>query len=157
MTLENLYKDRKGFIYKIYRYVGTYDIAEDLVQEAFTKALDKFPQYDRNKGALKSWFNSILFSVMWNYKRSLKRTPFTVDIVDYLDSEDFAYYEDTELRDILMEVDNKLHRKVLLSHLVLGYSLEETSSLTGVNVGNARKIVQRFRSGYNDSQLVQNS
>lgn len=148
MTLEHLYKERKGFIYKIYRYVGTYDIAEDLVQEAFTKALVKFSQYDGKKGALKSWFNSILFSVMWNYKRSLKRQPFTVDIVDYLDSDDFAYYEDTELRDILAEVDNKTHRKVLLAHLVLGYSLEETAQMSGVNVGNARKIVQRFRVGY---------
>ena len=151
MTLEHLYKTgRKGYIYKINYYLHNYTIAEDLVQDAFVKAYAKVDQYDPAKGPLKSWFNSILFSVMWNYKRSIKRQPFTVDVMDYLDSEDFAYYEDQSLTKVLDNVKNMSHRRVLVLHLVLGYSLLETADISKEQQGNVRKIVQRYRMGFDN-------
>jgi RNA polymerase sigma factor (sigma-70 family) len=149
MTLEQLYKTgRKGYIYKINYYLHNYAVAEDLVQDAFVKAFAKISQYNKKKGTIKTWFNSILFSVLWNYKRSLKRQPFQVDILEYLDSEEFAYSEDTSLVTVLESVKNKMHRRVLVLNLVLGYSLAETASLTGEQQGNVRKIVQRYRIGF---------
>ena len=149
MTLEQLYKTgRKGYIYKINYYLYNYAVAEDLVQDAFVKAFTKAHQYDANKGTIKAWFNSILFSVLWNYKRSLKRQPFQVNILDYLDSEEFAYCEDTSLATVLENVKNKAHRRVLVLHLVLGYSLAETANLTKEQQGNVRKITQRYRNGF---------
>ena len=151
MTLEHLYKTgRKGYIYKINYYLHNYTVAEDLVQDAFVKAYAKVDQYDPTKGPLKSWFNSILFSVMWNYKRSIKRQPFTVDVMDYLDSEDFAYYEDQSLTKVLDNVKNTSHRGVLVLHLVLGYSLAETADISKEQQGNVRKIVQRYRMGFDN-------
>lgn len=151
MTLEHLYKTgRKGYIYKINYYLHNYAVAEDLVQDAFVKAYAKVDQYDPTKGSLKSWFNSILFSVMWNYKRSVKRQPFTVDVMDYLDSEDFAYYEDQSLIKILDNVKNGAHRRVLVLNLVLGYSLAETADISKEQQGNVRKILQRYRMGFDN-------
>ena len=151
MTLEQLYKTgRKSYVYKINYYLHNYAIAEDLVQDAFLKAFTKADQYDVKKGAIKAWFNSILFSVLWNYKRSLKRQPFQVNILDYLDSEEFAYCEDTSLTKVLDNVKNKSHKRVLVLNLVLGYSLAETANLTKEQQGNVRKIVQRYRNGWTD-------
>lgn len=151
MTLEHLYKTgRKGYIYKINYYLHNYTIAEDLVQDAFVKAYDKASQYNPVKGSLKSWFNSILFSVMWNYKRSLKRQPFIVDVMDYLDSEDFAYCEDQSLIKVLDNVKNTSHRRVLLLHFVLGYSLTETAAISKEQQSNVKKIVQRYKMGFED-------
>jgi len=149
MTLEQLYKtQRRHFIFQIYPYLKSFETAEELVQEAFLKAFNKISQYDPAKGTMKSWFNSILFSVMWNYKRQQKRIPYTVDVADYLDCEDFAYYEDTCLETILDSVKNIKHRRVLVLHLVLGYSLEEISVLMKEHQGNVRKIIQRYRIGF---------
>lgn len=154
MTLEQLYKtQRRHFIYKVYPYLNSYALAEDLVQDAFVKAFTKLGQYDAKKGTIKSWFNSILFSLMWNHKRHLKRQPHQVDITNYLDSEDFSYSEDIDLTSVLEEVKNSIHRRVLVLHLVLGYSLAETASLTKEQQGNVRKIVQRYRSGMNDAMF----
>jgi len=151
MTLEHLYKTgRKGYVYKINYYLRNYAMAEDLVQEAFVKAFSKLDQYDPTKGPLKGWFNSILFSVMWNHKRSIKRQPFTVDVMDYLDSGDFAYHEDQSLIKTLDEVKNVAHRRVLVLHLVLGYSLAETADISKEQQGNVRKIVQRYRMGFDN-------
>jgi len=151
MTLEQLYKaGRKGYIYKINYYLHNYAVAEDLVQDAFVKAFVKFDQYDVKKGTIKAWFNSILFSVLWNYKRSLKRQPFQVDILNYLDSEEFAYCEDTSLIKVLEGVKNKTHRHVLALHLVLGYSLAETAKISKEQQGNVRKITQRYRESWNN-------
>lgn len=149
MILEQLYKtQRRHFIYKVYPYLNSYALAEDLVQDAFVKAFTKLDQYDVKKGTIKSWFNSILFSLMWNHKRHLKRQPHQVDITNYLDSEDFSYSEDIDLTSVLEEVKNNTHRRVLVLHLVLGYSLAETASLTKEQQGNVRKIVQRYRNGW---------
>lgn len=152
MTLEQLYKtQRRHFIYKIYPYLNSYAVAEDLVQEAFIKAFTKVAQYDVKKGTMKSWFNSILFSLMWNHKRYIKRQPHQVDITNYLDSEDFGYTEDINLTSVLDGVKNKAHRRVLVLNLVLGYSLGETASLSKETQGNVRKIVQRYRMGFDNA------
>ncbi len=153
MTLEELYRNNKDrYIRKVYPYLYNVDVCEDIVQSAFSKALSRFETYKPEKGKLQTWFNSVLFSVLWDYKRSLRRTPHMLDIIDFLESEDLAYYEDTSLKDILKEVSNKQHQKMLVANLVLGYSYKETSEHLGVTQDNVRKVVQRFREGYTNGR-----
>lgn len=146
MTLTELYvKNKVRYVRKIYPYLHNQEACEDVVQEAFVKALDKFHTFDCKKSGLATWFNKVLFSVLWNYKRSLKQIPPAIDILDVLDAEDFAYYEDTELSDILSSVKNKGHQKVLVAHFILGYDYKEVASHLSLTQDNVRKIVQRFR------------
>lgn len=149
MTLEQLYKDnKKRYIRKVYPYLPNQEVCEDIVQEAFAKALNKFHTYDPKRGGLSTWFNSVLFSVLWSYKRSLRKDPAMVNILDYLECDDLAYYEDTELFEIIETVKNRKHQKVLVSHFVLGYSYKETATHLNITQDNVRKIVQRFRGDY---------
>lgn len=39
----------------IYRIVGSEEVAEDILQEAFVKIWNSFPSYDRSKGKLFTW------------------------------------------------------------------------------------------------------
>lgn len=146
MTLESLYNThRKTFIFKLYPYVHNYEIAEDLVQEAFLRALSNLSQYDEKKGALKGWFTKILFSCLWNYKRQNKKQPITYDIDSVSEEELMSYAEGEGVREYLQSIANPKHRKALISHLLLGHTYSETAAVASLEEANVRKILSRFR------------
>jgi len=146
VTLEQLYQtQRRTFVFKILPYVKIYDVAEDLVQEAFTRALTKLDQYDKRKGPIKGWFTKILFSCVWSHLREQKKTPPMYDIDLVLESDLLAYEEEPNLREYVRKTPNTKHRQALLGYFILGNTYEEISSLLGITQDNARKIVQRFR------------
>lgn len=146
MNLEEFYKrNYRSSIKKVMPYVSDYAVAEDLVQEAFTKALGCIDQYDEKKGEFKGWFTKVLFSVLWNYKRANKRIPNTIDISEVLDSEELSYCDEIDLIPYLKKRTNKHHRKVLIARFLLGYSDTETAEVCKTSPENVRKVVQRFR------------
>lgn len=146
MTLESLYaKHRKNFIFKLYPYVHNYELAEDLVQDAFARAFSKLDQYDEKKGSVKGWFTKILFSCLWNHKKQNKRQPITYDIDSVSESDLLAYQEEPNLREYLESVPNTKHRKALISYFLLGHSYSETAAVSGLDVNNVRQVVSRFR------------
>jgi RNA polymerase sigma factor (sigma-70 family) len=148
VTLEALYTShRKNFIFKIRPYVQGYDVAEELVQEAFTRALTKIDQYDKRKGPIKGWFTKILFSCVWSHLRTLKKKPPIYDIDLVLESDLLAYEEEPDLREYIKKTYNLKHRQVLLAYFVLGNTYQEIASMTGLTYDNVRKIIQRFREG----------
>ncbi len=146
MNLEALYlKHRKTFIFKLYPYVHNYEVAEDLVQDAFIRALANLSQYDEKKGSIKGWFTKILFSCLWNYKRQNKKQPITYDI-DSVDEEALlTYEEEPNLRQYLQSVGNVKHRKALISYFMLGHTYHEAAAVSSLDAENVRKIVSRFR------------
>ena len=145
MTLEGLYGNRKSFIFKLYPYVHNYELAEDLVQEAFVRALSKMDQYDEKRGSLKGWFTKILFSCLWNHKKQNKKQPITYDIDSVSETELMAYESEPNLREYLMSVDNTKHRKALVSYFLLGHTYSETAAVAELDEANVRKVVSRFR------------
>lgn len=148
MSLEALYtSQRKNFLFKIRPYVRDYDVAEELVQEAFTRALIKLEQYDKRKGPIKGWFTKILFSCVWSHLRNLKKVPPIYDIDLVLESDLLAYEEEPDLREYIRKTHNVKHRQVLLAYFVLGNTYQEIASMTGLTYDNVRKIIQRFREG----------
>lgn len=151
MTLEQLYRQhKKSFIFKVYPYTHLYDVSEDLVQEAFTKAYINFPQYDKKKGALKGWFTKILFSCLWDYMREKKRHPPTFDIDSVLESDFLSYEENNNLGEYIKEIKNPLHKQVVLAHTLFGCNPQEVASVLPVSEVSVRKIIQRFREGTKD-------
>ena len=145
MTLEELYKQRRSLIFKIKPFVKDYDVAEEIVQDAFTRALDRISQYDKRKGPLKGWFTKILFSCVWKHLRELRKQPPMYDIDLVLESDLLAYEEEPNLRHYVSKTVNVRHKQVLLAHFVLGYTYAEVASTLGITQDNVRKIVQRFR------------
>ena len=88
MNLETLYtKQRKTFVSKVRPYVLSYDVAEDIVQDAFTRAVSCLHQYDKRRGSIKGWFMKILFSCVWKHLRELKKRPPLLDIETVIESD----------------------------------------------------------------------
>lgn len=147
LALSKLYaENRRKFIFKVYPYTRNYDVAEDLVQEAFLKAFDKFSQYKPEKGSLKGWFVKILFSSLWDHMREQKKVPYMMHIDAALEAELSSYDDEADLAALLQTVKNPLHKKILTSKLVFGLSYKEVAGMQGVKEEGVRKIVERFRS-----------
>lgn len=147
MSLEQLYRDNRSvYVTTIKRYVDCHDTAEDVVQEAFIKAMKSFPTYNPQKGSLRTWFNKVLFSVLWDLKRKNKRQPPLLDIDDFV-----MLVEERPDADVIFylakikAVKNDKHRLILTSYYILGYKLDEICEMFDENKENLHKIIQRFK------------
>lgn len=146
MTLEELYKkNRRHYAFKLNRHLNNFARAEDVVQEAFCKALTSMHTFDQEKGSLATWFNKVLYSVLWSEVRRDKNQPTMIDIDVVLDSPDLAYDMSISLKDYILNVTNKEHKEVLFAFYILGYKLPEISGCLGLTESNVRKIIQRFQ------------
>lgn len=146
MTLTELYAGHKrSLTSKLYPYTHNLDTAEDLVQDAFVRALVCFDQYDASKSSLKTWFTKIMFSCLWNKLREIRKTPTTFDISDVVESEFLAYEDTPSLAPYIDAVKNSTHKAVLAGYFIFGYTPNEVAKLLGVERANVRKIVQRFQ------------
>jgi RNA polymerase sigma-70 factor (ECF subfamily) len=143
MTLEELYrKERRNCTKNIYRFTHNWETAEDVVQEAFVKALQAYQTYNPNKANLKTWFTKILFRTLWGTKKKLP--PKMLSIEDVLESEYLISSNEINLKDYILNVKNEIHKEVLFAHYVLGYKLEETATCLGQTVANVKKVIHRF-------------
>lgn len=141
MTLEELFKDREIFVKRVMPYVKCYDVAEDVVQNAFIKAFIYKDKYDETRASLKTWFNKILYSCVWDAKKKPKIK--TVDIDEF---DDKGYVEEYDNLETFVEnITNPFHRKVLTCFHIYGYSPLEISLLLDTSESNVRKIIERFR------------
>lgn len=144
-----LYADHKPlFVSLMNRYVHNFSTAEDIVQEAFTKAYTTLTLYDGSRSSVKTWFSKVLFSTLWNYKRKNKKIPVMLDITDILTSFELtteASDSQDWIRERILNVENEEHRLVLFSYYILGYQTQEIEMCLGVKPDNCRKIVQRFK------------
>lgn len=147
MSIQNLYLlNRRSYIFTIMSYTKSYEISEEIVQDAFVKAIEKFSQYDPKKGKLRGWFTKILFSSLWNYMRAQRKHPIMVDIENVLEKDLMSYEEVPDFQRYLDNTPmNPQHRQVLVAYVILGNTPKEISDVLGVTQDNVRKIVQRFR------------
>jgi RNA polymerase sigma factor (sigma-70 family) len=66
--LARLVAQRHEFLGFLERRLGSRALAEDLLQEAFTKSLDKLSQLDREESAV-AWFYRVLRNAVTDYRR----------------------------------------------------------------------------------------
>lgn len=126
---------------------GDYAGAEDVVQEAFTRAWKFYPAYDPERGPIEAWFNGILFNSLRDYQREKRGSPTSSsreivpeDIITTLN------INNKELRDKVKAVVNRKHKRVLELFFMLGYTSTEISQMEeGMTVTNVTTIVNRFR------------
>ena len=64
--LEEFYKKEYTHKVNIITHIlrGDRTKAEDIVQQAFLKAVEKYDQYDKEKGNINSWLNSIIYNTL---------------------------------------------------------------------------------------------
>ena len=140
-----------GFMSK--KVGGHREVAEDIVQEAFSRAVRYLPSYDEERGTLFTWFNSILFNALRDQQSQNKGQNNFVD-VEVLSSVDVlstvSLQQSAEIATIidqnLRQVPNHHHRRILELFYVMGYNSREISEIEeGVSQSNVTTVVMRFR------------
>lgn len=138
----------------VYFKVGNQQIAEDITQDTFLKAMKSIRNFE-GKSKFRSWLTQIAkFTVMDYYRKKYRYT--TVELEDYLASTPFSADldgEEAEREAISMEKENmartvleKLpenYRKVLEYRFLESLSLKETAVRLETTPGNVK--VLQFR------------
>lgn len=131
-------------------------IAEDIVQEAYTRALEQWETYDPNTSEFATWFGSKLIpqaaqnliraeyrSGMASAIEALDETSIDAEMVNIPADADTK----VKVHEILRRISKKeVHeRSILNAVLVLGMSYDEAIGYSGVSNTAARKLVERFK------------
>lgn len=145
-ALQTLYETQhEDFMWKVYPYLHNFNISEDIVQDAFVLAFQKLGKYDPTKGTMRTWFNSLLFRTLWDYKRKLKKEN---AIFSSVCLEDIKAVDGEVLRDHFEGIKNPFHRDLVILKVDYGYSFKEIAAMKKVNPHTVKKVFQRFKQNF---------
>lgn len=148
-VIERFYIERREDLLRRLTYgAGTPENAEDILQEAFVRALTYWDTFDPEHKELGAWFSTILK----NSLRDFKRDEWLFGMGEEFDEELYDPQEmpiaETELvRQIYEMVEEKIdsQREVLLLYFDKHYGLKDIHNITGQKLESVRKIVHRFK------------
>ncbi len=146
---EHYRKNRNAIIKKISFKAGSPQDAEDIVQEAYTRALTYIHAYNPNEFQFERWF-SRLFQNVWKDFLEVKYQrghPEEVDEKDYvcLKFESNASQLMELVYDEIFNTENQDHREILTLYLIYGYKLKDVSNIMGMRSGTVNQVLFRFK------------
>ena len=132
-----------------YRYVGDWQVAEDLAQDAFLHAIEKSGTYHA-WGSFEGWLKKIALNEALMY---LRNQPETVELDDEMAAEElpadrFQEMEDTFSQEELLGVIRKLpvkQRTVFNLYAVEHWSHKQIAKTLGITVANSKVLLTRAR------------
>jgi RNA polymerase sigma-70 factor (ECF subfamily) len=136
----------KAMYNTVYRYCFQKEVTEDILQIAFTKVFASIDQYDPGKGALKAWIRKICIHCAIDIqKKEIRQKPVPDDYWEI----SYAPLPLDQLNlEFLLKMIGKLPREmrvVFNLYEIEGYSHEEISTLTGMNVNSCRVYLSRAK------------
>lgn len=141
-------KQYETLLKKIHRRAGGYHNAEDVVQEAFARALVYIGNFDpaRNMGA---WFNTILMNALKDFNQQERNQGGIRVEEEFSDEVDDIMIRRDCVEAIASEVDEmpEPNREIIRQFVFLGYRAKSISRHLQVNIHTVRKTIQDF---YND-------
>lgn len=154
---KEVYRDKVKLITRILK--GDKAGAEDVVQEAFCRALKFCDSYDRMRGTIDKWFNSIMFNFLREHQRMMHNRPTgkSKDISAEEVFKELHLQSNSASRELIIshihKVVNESHRRVLKLFFVNGYTSTEISQVeSDMTVNNVTTIVSRFRKAILEEQ-----
>lgn len=141
---ENFHK----WVKRLSRRVPSEMDAEDVVHEAFTRALTYAHTFDPNISAIDTWFTNILN----NTHRRMKRNDFLsceIQEGDWFTKEADDYEDDEftckKIKEKISGVKHDHHRNVLFSHFIAGNKVGQVASQLNIPVATVKTIIKRFK------------
>lgn len=131
---------------------GDFPVAEDIVQEAFVRAIKFQRSYDPTIGTLDKWFNSIMFNCLREYQSDPNHRKMNNygDINPEEVLNDWSMSDDKSRKILIpkhiMSLDNDFHKRILTLFFILGYTSSEICQIENdVTVSNVTTVVSRFK------------
>lgn len=126
---------------------GTEWDAQDVIQEAYARALKYYRGFTGKPDEFNRWFSTIINNTLKEYKNIEKGTA-----AESFEEEDAvgipcSYITDRIMGEVYELIDTKstVQIEVLTLHIKQGYSAKDISYITDVSYAAARQIVLRFR------------
>lgn len=138
---KELYESYAGGLFAIcLRYIGTRDIAEDVLHDAFLKIYGSFDKFTyRGKGSLKAWMSRVTVNLALEWLRTNKRKESielkeerTIDIADEPSADAAARIP----HEVVMRFVSELaegYRTVFNLYCIEEYSHREIAEMLGIN------------------------
>ncbi len=145
MGIENFYlKHKDKLIGYACAFCHDYDMAEDVVQESFIKALVKDDTFkDRSEPELLSWFYVVIKNHLVDHSRKKWRNQPYVDYIhDAKVKVDLG--SDLEFRQMVKSLPDQLAASVWLRY-GLGYNSKEIGEKLGINDATIRSRLKKAR------------
>lgn len=146
LELTEFYTAQKDRLIKRISYrAGSMHNAEDVVQEAFTRALTYIEAYDPEVRPLPAWFNTILNNALKDFKKAERNAGTVTEegVVEDLDLEIFKSEVVEELVKQIQEMQEPA-KEILKQFVVLGYTAKEVVRTTDLNIHTVRKCIADF-------------
>jgi RNA polymerase sigma-70 factor, ECF subfamily len=138
----------------IYRLTGDYDLAHDVVQEAFLRAFRKIHRFE-GRGTLRAWLGSLALNHLRDIQRTRqRRTAEDRRMAAAIDSRvEHAAADPLMEQRVRREVERlpESHRTVLLMHDIEGFTHEEIAEVLGIAPGSSRARLSRARAMLRES------
>lgn len=148
--IEDHYKNnRKHLSHILTKQMG--DDAEDVVQEAYYRALRYSHAFNPNEFDFQRWFSRILSNVRKDFIAEKFGRGTHVEI-DESHDEFITECQGTNpklielLYDEILEHDNENHREVLTLYFIFNYQQREVSQIVDMKPGTVNQIITRFKS-----------
>jgi|SRR5690554_309416 len=128
--------------------VGGMANAEDIVQEAFVRALTYLDTYIPGRVQIQTWFSPILRRAMYDHKRQELRQGMTTEKLEAEESEEeFKGVDQATMGEIEEEINKRpqSHAEVLRLHILYGYPRRAIVEITDVSLTNVGTILDRFK------------
>ena len=133
-TLYDRYKD--AMFTTSYRMMGDFELAEDVLQEAFVKVFRALPKF-RKESTLGAWIKTIVVRTALS---KLKKKDFTEPLEDYHTNQyaDWSNHLDAEYLEKAIQALPDGYRSVYLLIEVEGYAHKEVAEMLGISVGTSK-------------------
>lgn len=147
--IEKHYNSHFNQLVKKYSFRLSKEEAEDVVQEAYYRALKYAPSFEMGTSFTK-WFNSILHNSWKDYLEAKYRDGMHEDLDDNPDIVDTGVDLDTpSVREVLdkhiSKVGNPSHNQILRLYFIFHYPLSDIKEITDETYSNVKQIIQRFK------------
>jgi len=147
--IEDYYrKNFKRLVNTVRGRAGSYHNGEDVVQEAFTRALKYYKSYNPAMTPFDAWFSRILENSLRNHAKDRRAQGMVHDArTDQL----ITTTPDSFLRMFLKEITDDIallsegKQEVMNLSFFMGYTPMDISKIVNLNVGAVRTMLHRFR------------
>lgn len=142
---EKLFRLYSGKLFTLcLKYSGSYEEAEDNLQDSFLKIFEKISQY-KKLGSFEGWMTRIVINTALN---KAKQTVFLTIKEDFVEATEVEIDEETISNDFLIKIIQELperYRHVFNLYSMEGHTHKEIAEILKITVGTSKSNLARAR------------